>query len=129
MTELSFISPFFIVSNLQTSVSYYVNQLGFDIWHIGPDNVPFFAMVGRGNVSLMLKQIAPDVQPVPNHNKHPWASWDAYISTPEPDVLFGEFHSRNISFHKPLSDNSDGLRGFEVKDADGYVLFFGCPMK
>jgi hypothetical protein len=24
-------------------------------------------------------------------------------------------------------DNDDGLRGFEVKDADGYMLFFGRP--
>ena len=27
----------------------------------------------------------------------------------------------------PLKDTHDGLRGFEVKDADGYLLFFGRP--
>jgi hypothetical protein len=28
---------------------------------------------------------------------------------------------------RPLADNSDDLRGFEVQDADGYVLYFGRP--
>jgi hypothetical protein len=27
----------------------------------------------------------------------------------------------------PLKDTHDGLRGFELKDADGYVFFFGRP--
>ena len=30
-------------------------------------------------------------------------------------------------FSEPLKDTHDGLRGFELKDADGYVLFFGRP--
>ena len=34
--------------------------------------------------------------------------------------------SRNVEFFVPLQDNAeDGLRGFEVKDADGYLLLFG----
>ena len=28
---------------------------------------------------------------------------------------------------EPLADHDDGLRGFAVADADGYVLFFGRP--
>jgi hypothetical protein len=39
----------------------------------------------------------------------------------------GEFSSRNVAFSEPLKDPDDGLRGFDVKDADGYVLFFGRP--
>jgi hypothetical protein len=27
----------------------------------------------------------------------------------------------------PLKDTQDGLRGFELRDTDGYVLFFGRP--
>ncbi len=127
MSSPSFISPFFIVTDLQSSVAFYVNKLGFEVWHMGPDENPFFAMVGRGPVSIMLKQISQEVQPVPNHTRHPWASWDAYISVSEPDILFEEFRSRDIPFHKPILNNSDGLRGFEVKDVNGYILFFGCP--
>jgi hypothetical protein len=31
------------------------------------------------------------------------------------------------TFTAPLKDTHDGLRGFEIKDPDGYVLFFGRP--
>ena len=127
MTNLTYVAPFFIVTNLKTSVSFYVDKLGFKIRYIGPDDNPFYAMVGRDNISIMLKAIVPDVKPIPNHTRHEWAPWDAYISTMEPDTLFDEYRSNGVKFSKPIHDNSDNLRGFEIEDADGYVLFFGRP--
>jgi catechol 2,3-dioxygenase-like lactoylglutathione lyase family enzyme len=127
MTNLTYVAPFFIVTNLKTSVSFYVDKLGFEIRYIGPDDDPFYAMVGRDNISIMLKAIAPDVKPIPNHTRHEWAPWDAYISTTEPDTLFEENRSNGVAFSMPIHDNSDDLRGFEIEDADGYVLFFGRP--
>ena len=127
MANLTYISPFFIVTGLKISVSFYVDKLGFEIRHIGPDGYPYWAMIGRDNISIMLKEIAPDVKPVPNHTRHDWARWDAYISTTEPDRLFEEYRSNGVAFSKPIHNNSDDLRGFEIEDADGYVLFFGRP--
>ena len=127
MTNLTFISPFFIVSNVKTSVSFYKDKLGFQIRYIGPDDDPYWAIVGRDNISIMLKAIAPDIKPVPNHTRHKWARWDAYISTKEPDALFEEYRSNGIAFIKHIHDNNDNLRGFEIEDVDGYVLFFGRP--
>ena len=127
MTNLTYISPFFIVSNIKTSAAFYTDKLGFDIRHMGPDGDPFWAIVGRDNISIMLKAIAPDINPIPNHTRHHWAPWDAYISTKEPDRLFEEYRSNGVAFRKPIHDNTDNLRGFEIEDADGYVLFFGRP--
>jgi catechol 2,3-dioxygenase-like lactoylglutathione lyase family enzyme len=127
MTNLTYVSPFFIVTSLKTSVSFYVDKLGFEIRYTGPDEDPYWAIVGRDNISIMLKAIAPDVKPIPNHTRHDWAPWDAYISTVEPDTLFEEYRSNSVAFRKPIHNNSDDLRGFEIEDADGYVLFFGCP--
>jgi catechol 2,3-dioxygenase-like lactoylglutathione lyase family enzyme len=45
----------------------------------------------------------------------------------DPDALAEEFASRNVEFSEPLKDTHEGLRGFELKDADGYVLFFARP--
>jgi hypothetical protein len=84
-------------------------------------------MVGRDDISIMLKAITPDIKPIPNHTRHDWAPWDVYISTEEPDVLFEEYISNSVTFRKPIHNNSDSLRGFEIEDADGYVLFFGRP--
>jgi len=54
------------------------------------------------------------------------ARWDAYRQVPDPDALAEEFSSRQVEFSQPLQDD-DGLLGFALPDADGYVLFFGHP--
>ncbi|HVS93160.1 MAG TPA: VOC family protein [Mucilaginibacter sp.] len=127
MQNLNFISPFFIVANVKDSAVYYVDKLGFEIRYIGPDDDPYWAIVGRDQISIMLKAIAHDIKPIPNHTRHPWASWDAYIGTADPAALYNEFQSRGVTFQLPLKVNSDRLLGFEVADADGYILFFGRP--
>ncbi len=80
--------------------------------------------MSRDGISILLKTIVPEVLPCPNHTRHPWARWDAYIHTPDPDPLHQEFTQRGASFVKELSFIDDGLWGFEVVDADGYVLAF-----
>jgi len=68
-----------------------------------------------------------DVAPLPNHKRHPFMRWDAFVYAPDPDVLAAEFAGDGAPFGQPLQDTHDGLRGFEVTDPDGYVLFFGRP--
>jgi catechol 2,3-dioxygenase-like lactoylglutathione lyase family enzyme len=128
MANLSNIFPFFIVADLKTAVSFYTGKLGFEVRYMGPDDGPYWAIVGRDDISIMLKKISDDVKPVPNHTLHEWAVWDAYIYVPDPDSLFEEYRAAGVRFRQPLKDNSDGIRGFEVMDADGYVLFFGRPV-
>ena len=124
MANLTYISPFFIVSSLRESVAFYADKLGFKVLFTGPDDDPFFAIVGRDNISLMLKVAGG---PAPNHTRHEWARWDAFIHTEDPGLLFEEYDAAGVVFHQSLKVDDDGLLGFEVADADGYVLFFGRP--
>lgn len=126
--QLGFIAPFFIVRDVMKSIAFYTDRLGFEVSFLGPEGEAYFAMLQRDGVRLMLKAITPEVQPTPNPSRHQWARWDAYIYTPDPDALAEEFASRGVSFREPLGINSDQLRGFEVVDADGYVLYFGRPV-
>jgi catechol 2,3-dioxygenase-like lactoylglutathione lyase family enzyme len=126
---LDFAAPFFIVRDVVPSIAFYRDLLGFEVTFAGPDDDPYFAMLKRDGVWVMLKSITPEVEPMPNSSRHQWARWDAYIHTSDPDALAEEFASRGVSFREPLGINSDGLRGFEVVDADGYVLFFGSPVQ
>ena len=119
------IAPFFIVRNLAAAVAFYRDRLGFDVTCQEPEDDPFFAIVCRGGAMLMVKRVA--AKPEPNPTRDPEARWDAYIHVPDPDALAAEFTSRGVIFSVPLKDTSDGLRGFELNDADGYVLFFGRP--
>ena len=120
--NLTSISPFFIVKDLQVSIAYYLDRLGFQLDVQGPDDDPYYARVSRDGVGIMLKAILPDVLPQPNRTRHEWARWDAYIYTRDPDALFDEFSRRGASFVKELSFIDEGLWGFEIADADGYVL-------
>jgi len=118
------ISPFFIVHNVVAAVAFY-RRLGFEVSYQEPKDDPFFAIVCRGGAMLMVKSV--EASPAPNPTRDPSAKWDVYVSVPDPDALAAEFTSRGVVFSVPLKDTTDGLRGFELKDADGYVLFFGRP--
>ena len=125
--EISSIAPFFIVRDAAAALLFYRDQLGFEITFQEPAGDPFFGIVRRGGAMIMLKAVG--VGPLPNYKREPAARWDAYVCAPDPDALAREFLSRSIEFYKPLEDTHDGLRGFELKDADGYVLFFGRPRR
>ena len=127
--EIGSAAPLFIVRNVPATLAFYRDKLGFDITFQGPEpNDIFFGIVQRGRAMIMFKAI--DVEPAPNNTKdvgHGIARWDAYVFVSDPDALAAEFASHNVEFFQPLVDTSDDLRGFEIKDADGYVLFFGRP--
>lgn len=127
--EIAGISPFFIVRHVPSSLAFYRDRLGFEITFQGPapDDI-FFGIVRRGGAQILLKDVG--VAPLPNYTRDIQkgiARWDAFVSVEDPDALAAEFASRNVALSEPLKDTDDGLRGFELKDADGYVLFFGRP--
>ena len=129
--EIGGISPFFIVQDVPLALSFYRDRLGFEVSFQGPtpDDI-FFGIVRRGGAQILLKDIG--VAPLPNYKrdvKKGIARWDAYVDVPDPDALAAEFASRNVEFSESLKDTDDGLRGFELTDADGYVLFFGRPTR
>ena len=123
------VSPFFIVGDVPTSLAFYRDRLGFEVTFEGPEPGDiFFGIVRRGGAQILLKSVG--VPPVPNYTrdiKQGIARWDAYVDVPDPDALAAEFASRGVAFFQPLRDTDDGLRGFEISDADGYILFFGRP--
>ena len=122
------ISPFFVVSHVPSSLSFYRDRLGFEITFQGPttDDI-FFGIVRRGRAQILLKDVG--VAPLPNYKRDvkkvsPAAthSLTSRILTHwRPNLL------RAMSSFPPLKDTDEGLRGFELKDADGCVLFFGRP--
>jgi catechol 2,3-dioxygenase-like lactoylglutathione lyase family enzyme len=129
--EVGVIMPLFVVRNVPRTLAFYRDKLGFEITFEGPEpNDIFFGMVKRGSDEIMFKDIAVD--PVPNSTKdikQGHAPWDAYIWTPEPDALAAEFRSRGVDLWRDVSTNDDNLRGFEVQDVNGYVLYFGTPVQ
>jgi len=122
MATLNTIAPFFVVDNLQASLDFYCSKLGFEVTYTNND---FYGIVQRDRVMVMLKAITPEIHPQPNHTRHDWARWDAYVYTPDPDALYAEYVAKAVPMHRPLADTDDGLRAFEITDNSGYVICFG----
>jgi len=120
------ISPCFIVSNVDQTIAFYRDKLGFETTFQEPARDPFFAIIRRDGAQLFVKSDR-DVTPLPNSKRHPFMRWDAFIYAPDPDALAADFVDHGATFGAALADTHDGLRGFEVTDPDGYVLFFGRP--
>jgi catechol 2,3-dioxygenase-like lactoylglutathione lyase family enzyme len=126
------VSPLFIVANVPGALAFYRDQLGFEITFRGPSpDDEFFGIVRRDGATILLKALGEivdgqevAVQPVPNYGRTPAFSWDAFLDVPDPDALAAEFAARGVPFAAPLTDSDDGLRGFGIKDLDGYGLFF-----
>jgi catechol 2,3-dioxygenase-like lactoylglutathione lyase family enzyme len=121
------ISPSFIVSNVDQTIAFYRDKLGFETRLQQPDRNPFFAIIGRDGAQIFIKS-EKDIMPVPNSKRHPHMRLDAFVYAPDPDALAAEFADHGATFSVPLKDTHDGLRGFEIRDPDGYVLFFGRPL-
>lgn len=117
--------PFFIVSHVEAAIGFYASRLGFEVQYKEPQTDPFFAVVGRDGAMLFLK--SGKAGPLPNPVRDPEMRWDAFCHADDPDALAAELAGRGAPFSKPLQDTHEGLRGFEVTDPDGYVIFFGRP--
>jgi catechol 2,3-dioxygenase-like lactoylglutathione lyase family enzyme len=117
------ICPFFIVSHVERIIAFYRDKLGFEVQYREPEEDPFFGIISRDGAWLLLK--AGEAEPLPNPKRDPAMRWDAFLNTLDPDGLAAEFAERGVPFSNPLRDTEDGLRGFEITDPDGYVLFFG----
>jgi len=132
--EITGIAPFFIVRHVPTALAFYRDRLGFEIAFQGPepDDI-FFGIVKRVAATIILEAIG--VEPTPNYTrdvKKGWARWDAYPTSPirtrwPRNSRRATSSSFDHSGGDVPKDDDDGLRGFEVQDADGYVLLFGRP--
>ena len=123
---LGAIAPSFVSGDVPAAIAFYRDRLGFELRFAEPD-APFFAIVGRDAVQIFLKS-EEGVAPAPNRTRHRHLRWDAYVYTADPDTLAAEYARSGVTFATPLQDTQDGLRGFEIDDADGYRLFFGRPL-
>ena len=123
--KIGWIAPCFVVNNVAETIAFYRDKLGFEVYFEDPVGDPFFAIVQRDSVMVFLKH--GDAQPTPNMAQNGVMKWDAYVGVPDPDALATEFAANRAEFQTPLGITSENLRGFDVRDPNGYVLFFGRP--
>jgi len=120
-----FARPVLHVKDVEASLRFYVDQLGFTSpWHFDDKGTTFVAQVDRQGCALILanqwpEKIGKGLMFI-SLNVEPEAPEAAVAAL---DALRAELESRGV----PVKDGSWGYRLLVVDDPDGNQLFFNYP--
>jgi len=117
------IEPSLFVADLQRSLAFFIDKLGFKVG-LTYGEPPFFAMVVRDGAPLNLRQVDGQVL---DHSKG-GDLLSASIAVSNAKLLFQEFQARDVAFHQTLKRapwHGQGQGNFIVADPDGNLLMFG----
>lgn len=122
MAELTQITPFVRVSNMDRAVSFYSSVLGFSVGFRGYD--PDYAFLRRDQVAIRLLIAGDNID-----LSHPSAQQTVYIDVRDVDGLYTELEPQLGTLPKgrvraPF-DQSYGQRELHVIDEDTTLLMFG----
>jgi catechol 2,3-dioxygenase-like lactoylglutathione lyase family enzyme len=117
--KLASIAPQFLVDNLQRSIEYYCQHLGFELDF---SYEAFYAGVSRDGCAIHLKAAAKTAADRAHRRQH--EHLDAYVDVRNAAALHDELISRGALVTKPLQDRPWACRDFYVEDPDGYILCF-----
>lgn len=125
MPHYSKLTPNLIVANVERSLAFYIDTLGFARGMTVPDQSPFvFASVTSGGVEIFLNDAATAVQEYPAFAGKPiGATGTMYIETQGVDALHDQVKSK-AKVVMPLATKFYGAREFAIEDPDGYVITF-----
>jgi len=119
------VAPVLVVENVTASVSYYRDQLGFEV--VGTFGDPLeMAFVGRGGTQIMLQDAEGGVRPGPN-SSYKSVAWDALFWIPDVDELHRELQDRGTRIRRGPRETFYGHIELEAIDPDGHVLCFSQP--
>ena len=118
MKLLSHASPIFPVDNPLETATYYRDVLGFDI-NFQWEDPPTYVVINRDDaVGIHLVKREDNYQPSQQHVS-------LFIFTHDVDALYEEYQKSGANITNPLDDRDYGMRDFDVKDPNGFILTFG----
>jgi lactoylglutathione lyase len=125
MPHFKKLTPNLLVANVERSLAFYVDTLGFERGMTVPDASPFvFASVTGGPVEIFLNDAATAVKEYPAFNARPiGATGTLYIEVEGVDALHDRLKS-TMKIVMPIATQFYGMREFAIEDPDGYVLTF-----
>jgi lactoylglutathione lyase len=127
MSTITFssVTPNLVVSDMNRSVAFYRDVLGFELHESVPDREPFaFAWMKRGEVSIFLNDLGSVREEYPGLLSRPiGGTFTMFIIMEGVDALH-EAIGGKAAIVMPLADKFYGMREFAVQDPDGYVITF-----
>ena len=118
------VAPVLVVRDVQASVEFWRDRVGFDTDEIYGDP-PNFAMPTRDGVTIMLAEAPEGADP-------PAANWrvldkcnQAYVWVDDARALYDELIGRGAPIDFTIYDTPWGTREFGIQDLDEHDIAFG----
>jgi catechol 2,3-dioxygenase-like lactoylglutathione lyase family enzyme len=118
------LTPNLVVRDVERSVRFYCDVLGFEMDKHVPDQQPFvFASVRGGGVEIFFNQHETVVGEYPAFKDVPLGgTFTLYLAMQGVDDLHKEVQERRIPVVMPIETKFYGVREFAIADPDGYLL-------
>ncbi|PYQ98925.1 MAG: hypothetical protein DMF95_04895 [Acidobacteria bacterium] len=125
MPHFQKLTPNLLVANVERSLAFYTDTLGFERGLTVPEQSPFvFASVTSGSIEIFFNDAATAVKEYPAFGGKPLgASGTMFIELEGVDVLHDRLQS-SAKIVMPLETKFYGMREFAIEDPDGYVVTF-----
>ena len=123
--QLNKLTPNLIVSNVERSVAFYRDVLGFEVSGTVPDETPYvFAMLKSGVVEIFLNAPEPAFAEYPAFKDRPiGGTFTMFIEVVGIDQVHAALQAR-VKIVMPLEKKWYGVTEFAFEDPDGYLITF-----
>ena len=128
MPQFTRLTPNLLVADVERSLSFYVDVLGFERGMTVPEQSPFvFAAVTSGAIEIFFNNAATAVKEMPAFAGKPLGATGTMFIEMEGAESVDAFHDRiksRVTVTMPLVTQFYGMREFAIADPDGYVITF-----
>ena len=125
MPQFKKLTPNLLVANVERSLAFYIDTLGFVRGMTVPDESPFvFAAVTSGAIEIFLNDAAGAVKEYPAFAGKPiGATGTLFIEVEGIDALHDRLQPA-VKIVMPIVTQFYGMREFAIEEPDGYVITF-----
>jgi lactoylglutathione lyase len=124
MATFEGLTPNLIASDIDRSLAFYRDVLGFSVFLTQPQSAPFvFVWLQHGPVNVFLNTLDAAKAEYPAFSTVRPGSWTMFIATDDVDALHAQIAGQ-VKTVMPLETKFYGMREFAIEDPDGYVITF-----
>jgi lactoylglutathione lyase len=123
--ELKSLTPNLIVSDVDRSIRFYRDVLGFTVGPTVPDASPYvFAIVQSGPVQIFLNASGPAIEEYPAFKDRPLGgTLTLFVDVVDIQRSHAELQGK-VNIVMPLEHKWYGVTEFAFEDPDGYLITF-----
>ena len=126
MARLTGSSAVLLIADVERSVEYYRERLGFACAVHG--DPPDFIVAERDDVTVLMARCEDPDKIVPNWRIVPNV-WNVFIRVDDVEAIYQEVQRRGAPIDYTLYDAPSGFREFGVQDPDGHDIAIGQPIR